>query len=76
MKNIYTEHEIKSKRFNQTYSVVICEGKRNYVAVMNKNNPLSMLGREFATLADARNHYKDSGLKTGLLELELKLNRS
>ena len=71
--NTYKEFEIKSKRFNQAYSVVICKGNRNYVAVANKDKPGMTLGREFNSLAEARMTYKDSGLKTGLLELEIAL---
>lgn len=53
------------------YHIMQVSGKLNYVNVLNKNNPYSLLGRQFESFEEAKNAYKSPLIQTMLLMAEV-----
>ena len=59
---------------NTIFSVVIAEGKSNYIAIRKETaNPYKTIGKQFANFDEAVLNYKSAEMKLQLLKLELGL---
>jgi hypothetical protein len=64
----------KLKIKNTIFSVVIAEGKSNYINIRKETaNPFKTMGKYFANFDEAVANYKGAEMKLQLLKLELGL---
>jgi hypothetical protein len=65
----YTKNTFKIK--NTTYTVIVVNGKHNYIVVKQENGRRSNIGKNFKTFDQASRAYKNPQIKIELLKIEL-----